>query len=776
MTAAQIALGRTAALILSMAATPVLAQTSGNAGTLQEGAEPGVRQREILVTARRRVEQLQSVPVAITAANADDLARADVKNVSELEAISPSTSFRTANIASSTANVIMRGLGTTGSNRSFEGSVGIFVDGVYRTRAAAALENFIDIDEVQVLRGPQSTLFGKNTTAGAVLLSSTTPSLGGWSGKVDMNYGSYDSLLVQASTNMPLSERAAIRLSSTISHTDGYYTDVTRNRSLNGSTTKGGKAHLLLDLGGNGTAQIIADYTRGRGNCCYATSPVVVGPLQPLVDALIIEAGGTVPSKRPADREQSLNGDGRETTEDYGGAFIFQLDALGGTFRSTTGYRHYSVDQTDMDPDFSGADIFRYDENFRSRFLSQELSFSLPIEPQRGMLLFGAFFSDEKLSMGRRLPWAGQAQPVWDAVLLGLGLPVGTADASPGLIGDEDMGGSARTYSVFAHGEAHLTDRLSVTGGLRYSIENKTGRFAYRYYRSAATEPFRLLGIQPGPAYDDKHHDGAISGTLGLEFHPSSAALIYATYNHGFKSGGVNIDANGAGTRENNPAEVPGGQPLSPEYRPETIDAFEFGAKLSYFGGAARTNVALFYYDIKSLQIAQFVGTRTTVINAEGARDYGVEVENRFQLMPGFGFDADLTWIPHARYGRGGGIDPVLAGSRFRFAPRISANIAAQLDRPVSDTLSVTGRIQYRYRGGQFVDTAGSYRQGPVGLLDVKAGVGFTAERINIEIGVRNLFNVTYVEQVLATPLQAGSFSGFLGAPRIFEARIMKTF
>ena len=97
-----------------------------------------------------------------------------------------------------------------------------------------------------------------------------------------------------------------------------------------------------------------------------------------------------------------------------------------------------------------------------------------------------------------------------------------------------------------------------------------------------------------------------------MEFQPSAANLVYATYNHGFKSGGVNIDANGAGTRENNPAEVAGGKPLNPEYRPETIDAFEVGTKIFYLGGTAHTNIALFYYDVSSLQIAQFVGTRTT--------------------------------------------------------------------------------------------------------------------------------------------------------------------
>jgi iron complex outermembrane recepter protein len=766
----------TAACLLTLAPTQALGQTRHEQDTASPSLPAGFEPQDILVTARRRVEQLQSVPIAVTAADGAELVRAQVNMVADLEAISPSTTFRTANIASSTANLIIRGLGTSGSNRSFEGSVGIFVDGVYRTRGAAALQNFVDIGEVQVLRGPQSTLFGKNTTAGAVLVSSTRPSLTDYSAKMDVSYGTYDTLLARATLNVPLSEHAALRIATTVAHADGYFTDVTRHRSLNGSTSQAGKAQLLMEPDDGVSIQLIGDYSRGHGNCCYATAPVAVGPLQPLIETLIVAAGGTIPSRNPSDREQSLNGDGNQIVEDYGATLLVEANVAGGTFKSTTGIRHYSVDQTDMDPDFSGADIFRYDERFRSRFLSQELTYSTTLESLRANLLLGAFVSDEQLSMGRRLPWGSQAQPVWDTVFAGLGLPPGTADAAPGLIGDEDMGGSARTYSAFVHADMRLNDRITLNAGVRYSIEDKTGRFAYRYYRPAAAEPFRLLGIQPGPAYNAPHHDDAVSGTLGVEYHASSGSLLYATYNHGFKSGGVNIDANGAGTRENNPAEVPGGTPLSPEYRPETIDAFEVGAKFSYLGGRARSNIALYYYDIKSLQIAQFVGTRTTVINAEGASDYGLELENRLQVTHHLKFDADAAWIPHARYGGAGGIDPVLAGSRFRFTPRLSANLGAQLDQPISDTVAVTGRVQYRFRSRQFIDTAGTAQQSAVSLVDASIGLGFPAHRVGVELTAQNLFNVTYVEQVLATPLQAGSLSGFLGAPRRIAVRVSKTF
>jgi len=751
------------------------AQTRANAPEGQAALDAG-QTGEILVTARGRSEAAGSVPIAITAVDAEGLARADMQNIAQLDAIDPSVTFRAANIASSTANLIVRGLGTTGSNRSFEGSVGVFIDGVYRSRAAAALQDFVDIGSVQVLRGPQGTLFGKNTTGGAVLLSSTKPSFAGWSGSAEASYGSYNSLILRADENVPLTDRFAVRIAGTVSHSDGYYTDVTRNRPLNGSSSQAIKLQALLEPAPTLSIRLIGDYAEGQGNCCYATAQLATGALQPLIDQLIVAGGGAVPSRRPSDREQSLNGDGRQTIRDAGGALIVALAAAGGTLTSTTGYRYYRVKQTDMDPDFSGADIFRYDEGFRSNFFSQELAYAANMVPLGAKIVIGGFLSDERLAMDRKLPWAGQAQQVWDVVFAGLGLPAGTADAAPGLIADEAMGGSVRSTSAFAHGDVRLNDRLSLVAGLRYSIERRTGRFAYRYYRPSAAEPFRLLGVQPGPPYDAGHRDHAVSGTLGLEYRPSDQAMAYLTYNRGFKAGGVNIDANGAGTRANNPAEVPGGIPLSPEYQPETIDAFELGAKLRYFGGRARTNIAVFYYDISSLQIAQFVGLRTTVINAKGATDYGAEIENRFQIGPALSIEADATWIPHARYGREGGIDPVLAGARFRFTPRLSTNVAAVLDQPVAPQLNVTARAQYRYRGGQFIDTAGTTWQSPVHLVDASLGLRLPASTLRLDLLVSNLFNVTYAEQALATPLQAGSVSGFMGAPRTFQARVAKQF
>ncbi|WP_226016433.1 TonB-dependent receptor [Novosphingobium sp. FKTRR1] len=785
--------GTAGAIVACVLSVPAFAQSAGSA-TAAQGAEEPAGLQEIVVTAQRRSENLQNVPIAITAANADTLATARVVNVSNIQAISPSITFRVSNIATSSANLIIRGLGTTGNSRSFEGSVGVFIDGVYRTRAGAALQNFLDIDNLQVLRGPQGTLFGKNTTAGALLLASAKPSTTRLMGNFDANYGNYNTVLVRGAVNVPLSDKAAFRIAAMASGSDGVYTNPTDGKHLNGDKGYAVKGQLLLEPTADLTVRLIADYSHSQGNCCYATTNLHNGPTQPLIDLLTTLGGGKVPSTDLSKREQTLNGNGKQVIEDVGAALHIDLNLGAGTLKSVSAYREFKVDQQDMDPDFTGADIFRYYESFKSRFISQELTYNTKIEALNADAVFGAFVSDEKLTMGRTLPWASQAQAYWNAVLGAAGLPANTAYAAPGTWAVEDMRGKARSYAGFAHVDFAVNPKFNVIAGLRYSVEKKQGSFANTYYRTVApTELFTLLGVGPSPNYDARHTDKALSGTLALQYRPVDDVMIYGNYNRGFKAGGVNIDANGAGTVFNNaaffnklPAKVqyligllnPGAKvaaPLDPSYRPEKVNAFELGAKVQYLNRRARTNVAFFYYDIKDLQVAQFKGLQFTVLNAKAAKDYGLEIENLFELTRGVTLSADATWVMQAKYDVDPNIDPVLSGTRFRYAPKFTANAAVNVDLPVNDNVNVTGRVQYQYTGSQLINTAGLDEQGAVSLVNANLGVKLKAG-IAVEGYVQNLFDKTYFTYGFNTPLQTGDTNGYLGAPRTYGIRVRASF
>jgi len=751
-------------------AFPLFAQTAPNAEVAEtEGLD------DIIVTAQRRTQALRDVPISITVANAETLATARVDNVANIQAISPSISFRVTNNPASSANLIIRGLGTTGNSRSFEGSVGVFIDGVYRTRAGAALQNFLDIENLEVLRGPQGTLFGKNTTAGALLMSSAAPSLNEAAGLLDVTYGNFNTVIARAAANVPLSDKVAVRIAGVSSTQDGFITDPTNGQTYNNNFNYALKGQLLFEASDSVSIRLIGDFANTEGNFGYGTLNVVDGPTQPLVNALTRANGRQLPSSRLSDFEQSLSVDGSQRVRDYGGTMLVDIAFGDDMLKSITAVRQFDVSQANMDADFSGADILVLDETFSSQFVSQELVWNGRISALNADYTLGVFVSDERIDIGRQLDWGGQAQTYWNVLLGAQGIPPGTVRAAAGLVADEAMRGTARSYAGFGQTNIDVGNGFTLIGGLRYSIEEKTGSFAYNFYEPAPNAVFRVLGVSPGPNYDARQVDRAFSGTLGVQYRPSDDVMLYGTYNRGFKAGGVNIDANAGGTVRNNPAERPGAVPLDPTFEPETVNAFELGAKTEYLGGRARTNLSLYYYDISNIQVAQFVGLQFTVLNGRRAVNYGVELENMFKVNNAITLSLDGIWIPEARIKEDAGIDPVLSDSRLRFAPEFQGNAAVNLDTPINDNANLTGRIQYMYSGPQFVNTASLSRRDSVQLVNTNLGIrlnsGFLAE-----LWAQNLFNQTFVSQLFATTLQTGDQNAFMAPPRTFGLRFRADF
>ncbi|MDG5493284.1 TonB-dependent receptor [Niveispirillum sp. BGYR6] len=722
---------------------------------------------EIIVTAQRRAERLQDVPVAITAASVEQLELARVENIANISTISPSVQFTNGNISSSSANIQIRGLGTTGVSRSFEGAVGVFIDGVYRSRAGAALQSFNDIDSLQILRGPQGTLFGKNTSAGAVLLTSAAPSTGGTEGRAEATYGNYNTYNVKAAVNIPVSEDSAIRVSGLYSHKDGFYKDVNTGKHVNNDETKAIKAQYLVDASESVQIRLIADYLESSGNCCYGTSNYVDGPTQPLIDALTVAKGLKLPSKRPKDFEVAQNFVTDQTTKDYGGALLTDINIGDDVLKSVTAIRKFSVAQFNDDADFSGADLFKMDESFKSRFISQEFTYNGTLDSLNGNYVVGAYYAHEKLAMDRVGTWTTQAQVYWDTLLATQGLPAGTVSAK-GKVHHDGLSGSSESIAGFSHFDFKVGDNWNLIAGARYSIEKKKGRFAYRFYTATPNEVMTVLGVQPGPAYDRELTNRALSGTLGVQYHPSETSMVYLTYNRGFKSGGVNIDANAGGTALNNPTVTPGAKPLDPAFRPEKVDAFELGTKIEYMDRRARTNIALFHNEVKDLQVAQFVGLQFTVLNARSAKTQGVEVENLFQLSDSVTLGLDGTWLPKAAFGTDSSIDPVLSGHRFRYAPKFTGNASLLLDQPISDSLNLIGRLQYQYSGPQYLNTASLTKQGAVEIVNANLGVKSSDGRWEIGFWALNVFNEIYGTYGFNTPFQNGDQNYYLAPPRTF--------
>lgn len=748
---------------------------------------------EIIVTAQRRSENLMDVPVAVTAVSADDLVAARVDNIANIAAISPSIGVSTQNSPATSANIQIRGIGTVGNNVVFEGAVGVFVDGVYRSRAGQALANFLDIGDLQIVRGPQGTLFGKNTSAGALLLTSTKPSTTEFSANYEATVANYDTQLVRAGFNAPLSDTLGIRIAAMWSHNDGFINDP-RGGNYNGARSFGFKMQTLWEPSDAVRLHLIADYAESQNNCCYGTVDVVDGPTQPLINALSAALGNPRVNGAPLRYQQVLNQDTDQEVRDRGVTLIGEFDLGNGTLTSTTAYRRWDAPQLNSDADFSGADIVNIDGRFASKQFSQELVYNGEIGDAAEYVV-GAYYANEKIRTGRDFYWGSQAQDFWDAALFAsLGIVPGTAQAPSGALGSREMEvGKSVSYAAFMHWTVRLGEKLSLIAGARYTHEKKDGSFHDAAVPSVPRPVFTLLGLRPGPSYDESWTDNALSGTLGLRYEFSNNATAYLTYSRGFKAGGVNLDGNAAGTAENNPAldgtaldSTPGvpNVALDPTYRPEKIDGLEAGLKLRWLDGRARTSMAAFYNDISDLQVAQFLGLQFAIVNAKSAKSYGAEIENEFQLTDSLNLQLAGTWLPKADFGNDPllGIqnaDPVLggiAGRRFSRAPKFAGNAAINLHQPISSHLAITARAAVQYLGNHFTNTTNNLREDGVALLDFAVGIKALNDRWGLSAYCTNCTDKRYLSQHFNTPLQTGDVNAYVGAPRQYGVTLRGKF
>lgn len=773
---------------------------------------------EVVVTAQRRSESMQDVPVAVTAATAEDMAYAQVDSIGNIQAISPSIKFDVTNSAANSANIFIRGIGTVGNNRSFEGAVGVFFDGVYRTRAGQAMQNWLDIASLQVLRGPQGTLFGKNTSAGALIINSTMPSFDAFETSFEYSVGNYDKQLLKAAMNAPLSDSSAIRIAGLWGEKDGFIEDP-NGGNYNESAPLAFKFQYLFEPNEKLTMRFIADWSEEEVNCCYGQMDVVDGPMQPYIDQLILDNGKELPSEKFEDYEQVLSNKTEQYVTDEG----VQLNVAwhfesGASISSVTSLRRWSIEQDGMDADFSGANVLGINESLETEVFSQEFTLSGEMYDfgpiQYADYVMGIYFADEDINADHQLVWGDQATeylqiyalaaqgvPVEVALaasditqLLGdLGIPVGALPlAQEGLVSDINMQGTGKSYAAFMHWNFDLTSALSATAGVRYSRDEKTGMMRRRFFTSNPIEPFRLLGAQPGPEYDDEYTDSAVSGQFALQYQLNDDTMTYASYSLGYKSGGVNLDNQAAGSVGDNPDEptcaVNGDcTPNSPNYDSEYVKGYELGLKTDYLNGRARSNFALFYNDLTDLQVANFDGLAFSILNSPEATVYGAEMENQFVLTDALTLGMDVTYLPKAEFGESDqltaeslGTPASLSGRDFAQAPELVGNLSLTMDQPITNDLSLRGRIAVYYSGEQFTNPANNQKRDAQTELALTLGVASYSTGLSVNVWCQNCTDERYVTQHFNSPLQnVGDdydYNGFVSAPRTYGLTIRGMF
>lgn len=441
---------------------------------------------QIVVTATKRAQTLQEIPVAVTVTTAETLERAQIRDLQDLQSVVPSLRVQQLQSSANT-NFIIRGFGNGANNAGIEPSVGVFVDGVYRSRTASQISDLPDVARIEVLRGPQSTLFGKNASAGVISIVTQEPEFS-FGGQVDVSYGNYDSKVFKGLLTGPITDSVAVSLAGGINKRDGYLFDANTGNDVNDRDRWFVRGQALFENGGPLRARIIADYDKVDELCCG-----VINLRQSPATQAVFAVGGRV--NDPADRFDDViynNFDSLNDIENYGisGQLDYELGDF--TLTSITAYRE-SRAFTNQDADFTSADLIgRKSDDVAIDTFTQELRLAGEITDRISLLLGGYYFNEE-VDQFSQLQFGDDFRPYANLLIQSasngaFNVPllegtIGTILGDPtrfqgqffadGQGSDENYNLTNEAYSAFGQLDFELIDGLTLTLGGNYTNDKK---------------------------------------------------------------------------------------------------------------------------------------------------------------------------------------------------------------------------------------------------------------------------------------------------------------
>ena len=662
---------------------------TGNTLQRQDGTEPSgpqdageQRSDEIIVTASRRAQTLQDTPIAVSVTSAETIEEAQIRDLIDLQSVVPSLRVQQSNNSGAT-NFFIRGFGNGANNPGIEPSVGVFVDGVYRSRSAAQITDLPNIERIEVLRGPQSTLFGKNASAGVISVVTQKPQFE-FSGSAQLVYGNFDQKVAKADVTGPIiADLLAFSLAGNYNKRDGYFRVVNLdNARINDRDRWDARAQLLFTPGEDLEIRLIGDYSKIDELCC-GTANLLYGPTAPALNAL---AGtvAVVPNAPFADRTR-LNRLPTNDIENYGGSGHIDYTLGNVTLSSITAYRELRSRTVD-DGDFTQVDIIGSATAVtKIDTFTQELRATSNFDGPVNFLLGGYYF-DEDIDFTNTLALGADARRYVNLLAGGspttsflntietlTGNPAGSFFATGTGISDA-FTLKNRSYSAFGTVDFKPFDRLTLTGGFNYTKDKKdatsnvvaTERFSAVDLvalgvrigvpaTAAATSANPLLALQPlqflppflnfpNAVEDGRTRDSDWSYTLRAAFEVNDRLNVYATYATGFKASSFNLSRDARPTAADfipgSPAQrpVPGASPIrdaglalpnlttgSRFAGPEESTVYELGIKGNY--RVATFNFAVFQQEIEGFQENTFTGRGYLLTNAGKQSTFGFEFE-----------------------------------------------------------------------------------------------------------------------------------------------------
>jgi iron complex outermembrane recepter protein len=647
---------------------------------------------EITVTARRQTENLQSTPISITAFSGERLEAQGITQVNRIQDFTPNLTF--ANIPSnsgvaSNAAVYIRGIGQNDFAPTVEPGVGIYIDGVYLGRTAGGVFDLIDVNSVEVLRGPQGTLFGRNTIGGAINLTTVQPT-DEFKLKADIKYGTDDRINVRAMVSGPLAEGLYAKISAGLFSQDGYVNAPALGKKFGNQDTKMVRGALrFAPVDSPFEATIAADYTRDKSN----GAPVVVTGVDPTATGSFAALQNGIASGFGAGPD-CFSAAAAGNTQCYNQR-IFSKDTNYSTGRTFSDLELWSASLTasydlndDMqiksitairringtfaqDRDGSNIQINHVYDDFTQKQFSQEFQFTGKALDDKLNWVTGLYFFKEK----------GQDLNDIDFLVV--------SAASGGYY-------DYKNWAAFAQLGYKITDKLTLTGGLRYTQDRKD--YLPDQFVKSTLAPFLVIptGTRIVPYETVKADVNKWTPMVNLSYQVTSDAMLYATYSQGFKSGGY--------TQRIFPPE-----PSLPSFKPETVDSYEAGFKLMAFGNRLRLNGAAFYTDYNDMQLLVADATRVGpfITNAGKARIQGFELETNFAPGDGWRLNAAVGMTDAKFEQLDAGVQGLTLDSKFVYVSKWTLSASGEKEVDLGDTGSVTPHIDWSYRSGFFTNANG---------------------------------------------------------------------
>jgi iron complex outermembrane receptor protein len=796
----------------ALATTPAYAQSPqaesaprDATATAQEAA-PAAGSDDIVVTARRRDEQLQDVPLAISVLGGAQLDATGSINVGRLQQIQPSVQFFSTNPRNSAANI--RGLGAPFglTNDGIEQGVGIYIDEVYYSRIAVATFDFLDVERIEVLRGPQGTLYGKNTTAGAINIVTRAPTFEP-EARIELSLGNLDYIAAKASVSGPIvGDKIAVRLAASKSRRRGTIFNVASDRWVNEQDNLGLRGQLLWRASDDLDVTLSADYNRQNPECCaqiYVRTGATQRPLNRQYAALAAAFGYAPPSTDPFDRLTDLDTPLDAFQELGGVALRAKWDIGPGTLTSVTAWRFWNWGPSN-DRDFTGLPITTVSANpSKQNQYSQELRYAGSSDSFD--YVAGLFAYRQK----QHTTGAQEQGPAASRWLLN---PSSANANNPavlnGLRSENDIRLATTSLAAFGQVSWRVTDRLRLQPGLRVNYDKKIGSYVAVVTTGSGSITLNSdqRGILAPQSYEAKFSDWNVSGDFTAAYDITPDVLAYATYAKSFKSGGINL----AGLpldSANNP--ILGAATV----KPEKVDHFEIGLKTQFLNRRATLNLAAFSTSIKDYQATVTNGQlgvlRGYLANAEKVRVRGLEAD--FSIRPTRGLSlyvsgafTDHQYVrfvdapcppefaggpaasasnPPSAPGTPGGFSPANCDISGQWLPGIS-KWAFSYGGEYSLPAKLLGR-----KGQAYAGLDGSYRSrfssnpsrsaytdiDGYGLLSLRLGFR-TDDGWNSFVWVRNALDSEYYDILATQSGSTGLIVGQPGDPRTWGLTVQKRF